>query len=91
MKPGDFNINRLVKMVFAQYPSQKRSDVVRALKSCPDGDWVSDNYICFLDPLRNGDEWNFKERVIIKVYAKGRIYIDVMKDGRVGGIEFDVR
>lgn len=62
-----FNITKpqLIKLVYAQYPNQKRSDVVRALKDIKEGWWVSDSYISYHHPLKH-DEYRFKERVKVE-------------------------
>ena len=84
-----FDINQIIKAVYAQYPCHKRIDVVRALKSCNESWWISDNYLSFHHPLKHG-EYNWKERIFLKT-EEGGIFIDLMQDKRVGGIEFDFK
>ena len=74
-------------MVYSQYPSQKRADVVKALKSCEEGWWVSDNFFSYYHPLKH-PESHRKERLSLKV-DNGNTHIDIMANGMIEGIEFD--
>jgi hypothetical protein len=83
------DLNPIIKLIYAQYPSNMRVDVVRALKSCKEGWWVSDNYFSYYHPLKH-PESHWKERLSLKV-DDGMIHIDVLANGMVEGIEFDIK
>ena len=56
----------------------------KSAEGCP-------SYIYFVDPKkpnRPGSEWQFKENVILKSPSEGELVLDVLKDGRIGGVEF---
>jgi hypothetical protein len=82
-----FEIKKIIKLVYAQYPSQQRMDVIRALKACSEGWWVSDNYISYYHPLKHG-EYQFKERITLKD-EELNLQIDLLLDEIIGGIEFE--
>jgi hypothetical protein len=45
----------------------------------------------FVDPQRpneQGSEWQFLENVVMEHPTDGTIVLDILKDGRVGGVEF---
>lgn len=86
MGVNKIDIKSIIKLVYAQYPSQKRMDIVKALKACNEGWWVSDHYISYHHPLKHGD-YKWKERISLKD-GKGTIFIDVLRDASIGGIEF---
>jgi hypothetical protein len=39
-------------------------------------------------PNQKGSEWQFDENIILEHETEGTIVLDVLKDGRIGGIEF---
>ena len=48
-------------------------------------------YIYFVHPRRAnrpGSEWQFEDNIILEDPEKGELVLDVLKDGRVGGVEF---
>jgi|SRR3972149_3356520 len=56
----------------------------KSAKGCP-------SYIYFVDPKncnKPGAKWQFKGCVILKSPTEGELVLDVLKDGRIGGIEF---
>ncbi len=81
-----YSVNSTIKLIYAQYPSQKKMDVVIALKNCGECWWVSDKYLSYYHPLKHG-EYQLKERVKL-VIEEGNIFIDLLTDQRIGGIEF---
>jgi uncharacterized protein YuzE len=78
--------------------------VAAASKQYPDKPWLSDAlskcttmhrsgsaYIYFVDARRAnkpGSPWQFRENIILEETEAGDIVLDILKDGRVGGIEF---
>ncbi|MEM9299421.1 MAG: hypothetical protein AAGA64_13680 [Bacteroidota bacterium] len=63
-------------------------DVIRGLEACEEWWWVADNYISYHHPSKHG-EYHFKERVPLNV-AEGNIFIDLLIDESIGGIEFEL-
>ena len=57
---------------------------IKSAKGCP-------SYIYFVDPKnpnKPGSEWQFKKCVELKSLTEGELVLDVLEDGRIGGIEF---
>jgi len=77
-----FNLDQIIKMAYAKYPSQKRMDVIKALKSADESWWISDNYLSFYHPLKHTTESHHKERIAFKVLG-GNIYIDLLQKRRI--------
>ena len=59
---GRIDIRLIIKLLYSKYSSQERIDVVKALKLCDEGWWISDKYISFHHPLKHV-EYKSKERV----------------------------
>ena len=86
----NIDIENIIKLVKEQEPD--RQDIVLALLNCKDGHWSSNGYYCFVvsdnKPNQPGSNWQHDECVVIEQKEKGEIVIDLLKDGRIGGIEF---
>jgi hypothetical protein len=83
------NIQAIIKLVEEQESS--RQDVIEALKNCSAGQWTSNGYFQFVsseNANQPNSEWQHDECLVIEQKDKGDIVIDVLKDGRIGGIEF---
>ena len=78
--------------------------VALALEQCPDLPWLSHAlaactqasvesaaYLRFVDP-RNpnqpGSDWQFEENIILEDPNRGDVVLDILKEHRVGGVEF---
>lgn len=62
-----------------------------ALASCTTCLRASDAYIYFveaLNPNEPGSEWQFETNVILEHETEGDLVLDILKDHRVGGVEF---
>ena len=84
-----YNQELLVTLMQEQLPD--KTEIIEALKSCTRGVWQKKNYIYFVNPKNPdllGSEWQFKENIIVEDEARGMILLDILKDGRVGGIQF---
>lgn len=87
--PDKFDIQKIIKLVQEQKPESQ--EIVSALQNCQDGHWSGKAYYQFVDsgnPNEPGTEWQHEECIIIEQQNDGDIVIDLLKDGRVGGIEF---
>lgn len=66
-------------------------NVIDALRKAKDGFWDGKAYYRFVDS-RNanqpGAEWQFDGCIVLEQVDKGDLVIDLLKDGRIGGIEF---
>lgn len=83
------DIESIIKLVEKQEP--ERQDLISALRNCKGGHWSSNGYYQFVNsrnPNQPGSEWQHDESVVIEQKDKGDIVIDILKDGRIGGIEF---
>ncbi len=56
-----------------------------ALESCTVARAESRAYLHFVDP--QGPDWRFRENVALEHPREGTVVLDVLEDGRVGGIE----
>jgi hypothetical protein len=81
-------IEEIIDLVRQQEP--ERQDVVKALKKCSGGKWTSSGYYQFTAPKKGnkGAEWRFYENIILEHEFLGFIVLDVLRNGRIGGIEF---
>ena len=83
------DIEKIIRLVREQKP--ERDDIISALENCRGGHWTSKGYYHFVDsrnPNQPGSEWQHSECIMVKQENEEDIVIDILKDGRVGGIEF---
>ena len=72
-----------------QHPDEP--PLAEALSACTRARWESRAYVYFVDsrrPNQPGSEWQFDRNVTLQDPKRGRIVVDLLKDGRVGGLEF---
>lgn len=72
-----------------QYPDQPQ--LVAALARCTRACRESRAYIHFVAPERPnqpGSEWQFERNLLLEKTAHGTLVLDILRDGRVGGVEF---
>lgn len=84
-----FNINEIIKLVMEQEPD--RQDLIKALLETKGGYWSGNGYYQFVDSKyanQAGADWQHDESIVLEQENGGDIVIDLIKDGRVGGIEF---
>ena len=82
----DYDPAWLVELAKDQGP-----ELVKALTQCTKALVVSAAYISFVPadaPNQPGSEWQFDINVILEDPERGSIVLDLLKDGRVGGVEF---
>jgi hypothetical protein len=84
-----FDPRTLIESVRAQAPEFPW--LPEALSQCGAGFWESRAYVRYVDS-RNanqaGAEWQFKANVVLSHEALGMVVLDILKDNRLGGIEF---
>ena len=89
MKFTDYDPTWLVKLAEEQYLAEKW--LAESLKECTRYCRQSDAYYYFMDPKnanKPGAEWQISENIILKHDTLGEIVLDVLKNKKIGGIEF---
>lgn len=86
----DILMEEIIELVNLQnLPNQE--DLIIALTNCNDGRWKNKAYYQFVSSINAnqvGSEWQFETSIRLEHPTKGTIIIDVLKCGRIGGIEF---
>jgi len=78
----------LVALAQEQFPQEKALHAALGKCSQASGDIP---YIHFVSPRRANKpnaEWQFARNVTLEDPKKGELILDVLKDGRIGGVEF---
>lgn len=89
LKSKLINIKEIIELLKQQEPD--RHDVIEALQKCSAGQWESNSYYRFVDSKNANEpnaEWQHDECIVLEQENKGDIVLDLLKDGRIGGIEF---
>jgi uncharacterized protein YuzE len=84
-----FKIEWIITLIKEQEPD--RLDLIEQLHKSEKKKWIRQPYISFISgerPNLPGSEWQFKENVVLEHETEGTIVLDILKDGRIGGIEF---
>lgn len=78
----------------AQEQLADRPEIAKALAACRRAAIESRAYLHFVDAAnanKPGAEWQFAENVRLEDPKQGDLILDVLKDGRIGGVEFLAR
>ncbi|MBB3701259.1 hypothetical protein KMW28_03645 [Flammeovirga yaeyamensis] len=89
METPEFHIDHLIKLLKEQEP--QRLDLVFHLEKLITKKWELQPYIQLVsdeNANETGAEWQFDENIVLEDQQQGTIVLDVLKDGRIGGIEF---
>jgi hypothetical protein len=84
-----FDPRELIDAARREYPEQPW--IAEALSHCTEAFSVSRWMVHFVDPAKPnepGSAWQFRENVTLESPADGDIVLDILKDGRVGAIEY---
>ena len=84
-----FDPTWLVHLAEANRPGERQ--IAQSLAQCRRCCQRSVAYWYFVDasnPNRPGSEWQFDRNVLLEDRELGRLVLDVLKDGRIGGVEF---
>ena len=84
-----FDPEFLVALLHAQHPD--KPELAAAMRECRTSIHETPGYMTFVNPARPnlpGSEWQFGGNVQLTDPMRGWIVLDVLKDGRIGGIEF---
>lgn len=89
MKNPYFDIELIIDLIKEQEPD--RTDLIEQLRKSDRQRWIRQPYIRFVSgdrPNQPGSEWQFEENIVLEHDSEGTIVLDILKDGRIGGIEF---
>lgn len=89
MPESYFHIEQIIELIKEQHPN--RHDWIEQLEKSNKKSWVRRAYVSFVSserPNQPGSEWQFDENIVLEHQTEGTIVLDVLKDGRIGGIEF---
>lgn len=89
MKAPEFHIEQIIELIKEQEP--ERLDLIEQLEISEKKKWIRQPYIHFVSaerPNQLGSEWQFEENIVLEHETEGTIVLDVLKDGRIGGVEF---
>ncbi|MCK7590928.1 hypothetical protein M0G43_10125 [Subsaxibacter sp. CAU 1640] len=82
MKDGFFKMEWLIELI--QKQESERTDWIEQLKATEPQHRVKQAYISFIKFTSD----DFDENIELSHSTEGTIVLDVLKDGRIGGIEF---
>ena len=88
MKETYFDIQMIIDLLKEQEPD--RLEFIDQLQKIERKMWIRQPYIRFVSaerPNQPGSEWQFDENIVLEHETEGTIVLDILKDGRVGGIE----
>lgn len=89
MQKTEFHIEQIIELIKEQEPD--RLDLIAELEKSERKKWIRQPYIYFVSgerPNQPGSEWQFDESIVLEHETEGTIVLDILKDGRIGGIEF---
>jgi uncharacterized protein YuzE len=89
MKEPYFDIEWIIELIKEQEPD--RLDLIHQLVKSEKKKWIRQPYIRFVSAERPNLpdlEWQFDENIVLEHVTEGTIVLDILKDGRIGGIEF---
>ncbi|PHQ28095.1 hypothetical protein CJ305_16905 [Leeuwenhoekiella nanhaiensis] len=69
----------------------ERTDLIKQLENSEIKEWFKQAYVRFVSgfkPNQSDSEWQFEECIELEHSSEGIIVLDILKDGRIGGIEF---
>lgn len=89
MKNQYFEIEWIIDLIKEQEPD--KTDLIEQLKKSDRKKWIRQPYIRLISgtrPNQLDSEWQFEENIVLEHDSEGTIVLDILKDGRIGGIEF---
>lgn len=85
----EIDLEYIIKLVSEQEPESL--DVINALKKCEKGKWDGSAYYRFVNSSNAnnpGAVWQHDYCIVLEQENNADIVLDILKDGRIGGIEF---
>ncbi|GAA5022035.1 hypothetical protein GCM10011506_01700 [Marivirga lumbricoides] len=89
MKNSYFEIEWIIDLIKEQEPN--RTDLIEQLRASEIRQWIRRPYLRLVSgerPNQQGSEWQFLENIVLEHATEGTIVLDILKDGRIGGVEF---
>ena len=89
MIQGYFDIAWIINLIREQDP--QRTDLIEQLNKSEIRGWIRQPYVRFVsseNANQPGAEWQFEQNIVLEHETEGTIVLDILKDGRIGGIEF---
>ena len=86
-----FKIEWIITLIMEQEQEPERTDLIAKLQKFEWKDWIRQPYIRFVSgerPNLPDSEWQIEESIVLEHDTEGTIVLDILKDGRIGGIEF---
>ena len=83
------NLEEIIELVRQQEPDPH--DLINASQNCTGGHWSRNGYYSIVDSKNANEpnaEWQHDECIVLEQENKRDIVIDLLKSGRIGGIEF---
>ncbi len=84
-----FKIEWITELLKEQEPERK--DLIEQIDKIERREWLRQAYVRFVSgfrPNQPNSEWQFEENIELEHPTEGTIVLDILKDGRIGGIEF---
>ena len=88
-KQPTFKIEWIIELIKEQ--ESERTDLIEQLENSEIKEWIRQAYVRFVSgfrPNQPNSEWQFEENIELEHPTEGTIVLDILKDGRIGGIEF---
>lgn len=88
-KQPTFKIEWITELLKEQEP--ERTDLIEQIEKIERKEWFRQAYVKFVSgfkPNQPNTEWQFEENIELEHPTEGTIILDILKDGRIGGIEF---
>jgi hypothetical protein len=82
-------INDLIKILEKEEPENET--LIKSLRNCSGGKWKNKAYYQYINsenPNKIGSEWQFLDNIIFEHENYGTIIVDLLKDNKIGGLEF---
>lgn len=89
MQRTEFHIEQIIQLIREQEPD--RTDLIEELEKLERKKWIRQPYVRFISaerPNQVDSEWQFDENIVLEHETEGTIVLDILKNGRIGGIEF---
>ncbi|PHR93981.1 MAG: hypothetical protein COA80_12960 [Leeuwenhoekiella sp.] len=89
MKDTHFDIEWIIELLLEQEP--ERTNLIEQLRRSEWKKFIRRPYLRFVSgesPNQPGSEVQFEENIVLEHESEGTIVLDILKDSRIGGIEF---
>ncbi|WP_435139265.1 hypothetical protein [Formosa sp. A9] len=90
-KQPKFKIEWIIDLIKEQEQEPERTDLIEQLENSEIKECFRQAYVRFVSgfrPNQSGSEWQFEESIELEHPTEGTIVLDILKNGKIGGIEF---